>query len=198
MYIPDHNAFFIHIPKCGGNSIEFYFLRKAGIDVDVKNSVSVFNNHNKLMLGRQNGIQLAHYTAQQLQDSDKFCNSDYRFTMVRHPVQRLLSEYMWRQTNGKKMSITRLLDELVAQEDPRLLSSWEYCTVNNKLCVDEVFRLEDIPHMERTLGKQFGINFEMPHENVSREEKPILTQKQLEIIRTVWARDFEEFNYEIN
>ena len=198
MYIPKHNAFFIHIPKTGGNSIEFYFLREMLVEVSTENSVSVFNNHRELLIGTQNGVQSAHYTAQQLQDSEKFVQSDYRFTIVRHPVQRFLSEHTWRQHNGKKMTVGQLLDALVAQQDPRLLSSWEYCTVNNKLCVDEVFRLEDIPHMERTLCKQFGINFEMPHDNKSSVSKPQLTPEQLDIIHSVWIKDFEEFGYEID
>jgi hypothetical protein len=198
MYIPKHNAFFIHIPKTGGKSIEFYFLREMNVEVSTKNSMSVFNSHSDLMIGQHDGEQRAHYTVQQLQDSEKFYNSDYRFTIVRHPVQRFVSEYAWRQTSGKKCTIGELLDELVAQQDSRLLSSWEYCTVDNKLCVDEVFRLEDIPHMERTLSKRFGIRFEMPHDNKSTVEKPQLTPEQIDIIHNVWIKDFEEFGYEID
>ena len=198
MYIPKHNAFFIHIPKTGGNSIEFFFLRDMNVQVSTENSKNVFIDHKDLVLGNFNGVQTAHYKAQQLQQNEKFCNSNYRFTIVRHPVERFLSEYAWRNGNDNGTKLDRLLNELVEQKDYRLHSCWEYITVDNKLCVDDVFRLEDISNMEKTLSKKLGIPFVMPHDNKSKKEKPTLTKSQLDIIRRVWAKDFEEFGYEIN
>lgn len=207
MYISKYNAFFIHIPKTGGTSIEFYFLRDMGINVNIENNVSVFNNNRDLYLGEQNRIPIAHCTGQMLQDHDKFINSEYRFAIVRHPVERFLSEYVWRKKNSSIGGIdsgtsTSLLNQLLNDlKDPkvrdlRLLSCWDYCSIDNKLCVDDVFRLEDISHMQQTLTDKLGIPFVMSHENRTIEEKPTLTKSQLDIIRSVWAKDFEEFNYD--
>jgi len=205
MYIPKYNAFFIHIPKTGGTSIEFYLLRDMGVTVSTDNSDEVFYNHRDLYLGAKwREVPLKHYTTQQLQDHDKFINSDYRFTIVRHPVERFLSEYVWRKEielkqgiqNGTSMS--QMLDDLKKPEvrDYRLRSYWQYCAVNNELDIDDIFRLEDIPHMQRTLSDRLGKPFVMPHDNKSAVEKPVLTKSQIDIIRSAWAKDFEVFNYD--
>lgn len=198
MYIPDHNAFFIHIPKCGGNSIEFYFLRKAGIDVSVKNSVSVFNANKQFIIGKHQNKQTAHYAVSELQEEPAYLKADYRFTIVRHPVQRFLSEHAWRANNGMKCDIDQLLTELQTGNNYRLKSAWDYVSINNQNQMHDVFKLEEPEHIHAGISKRFNIEFEMPHENVTTNEKPILTQKQLEIIHTIWARDFEEFDYEID
>lgn len=204
MYIPKYNAFFIHIPKTGGTSIEFYFLRDMGVNVSTDNSDEVFHNYRDLYLGAQVGVSPKHYTAQQLQDHDKFINSDYRFAIVRHPVERFLSEYVWRKEIESKQgirngtSITQLLNDLEDPEvcDYRLRSYWQYCAVNNELGIDDVFRLEDIPRMQQTLSDRIGKPFVMPHDNKSTVEKPVLTKSQLNIIYSAWAKDFEVFNYD--
>ena len=198
MYIAEHNAFFIHIPKCGGNSIEFYFLREAGIKVDVQNSNSVFNANKQFILGKHQGKQTAHYAVSELQTEPAYLNADYRFTIVRHPVQRFLSEHAWRNKHSMKCDIDKLLTELQTGNSYRLKSAWDYVSIDDQNQMHNVFKLEEPEHTKATLSEKFNIEFEMPHENVSTKEKPILTQKQLEIIRTVWARDFEEFDYEID
>jgi hypothetical protein len=32
MYIPKYNTFFIHVTKCGGTSVELFFLNEAGFN----------------------------------------------------------------------------------------------------------------------------------------------------------------------
>ncbi len=194
MYIPQHNAFFIHIPKTGGNSIEFYFLQQMNIDVNLKNSMRIFNDHPELIIGRQNAKkQKAHYTAQELQNIKEFTNSKYKFSIVRHPFKRFISECKWSNTN-----VDTLCKQLRAGDNDRYHSSWDYLTVNNQLAVDSVFKLEE-PHAINTeLSKQFNIDFVMPHHNVSAYKNINLTTQQKDIIADVWQKDFEEFNYEID
>lgn len=194
MYIPQHNAFFIHIPKTGGNSIEFYFLQDMNIDVNRNNSTKIFNDHPELIIGRQNDTkQKAHYTAQELQDVNEFTNSKYKFSIVRHPFKRFISESKRSNTDPDV-----LCRQLRAGNDDRLHSSWDYLTVNNQLAVDHVFKLEEQRTINTELSKQFDIDFVMPHHNVSRNKNINLTTQQKDIITDIWQKDFEEFNYEID
>ena len=197
MYIPDHNAFFIHIPKTGGNSIEFYFLQQMGITVNERNSVTVFNSQKNIMLGRVDDHQAAHYTATQLQNNELFKNSDYVFSIVRHPFQRFVSECRWRgKTNAK--DVDKILKDLQKQQDYRLYSSWDYISIAGKLAVNEVFKLEEPEIINLNLSKRFGIDFKMPHHNKSSTPDIQLTTAQKDIIIDVWQKDFEEFGYEVN
>jgi len=194
MYIPQHNAFFIHIPKTGGNSVEFYFLQQMNIKVNDQNSVKIFNDHPELIIGRKNATkQTAHYTAKELQDIKEYVDSTYKFSMVRHPVDRFISECKWNHTG-----IDILCTQLKEGTNDRLLSSWDYLSVNDQLAVDRVFKLEQIETMNRELSSQFGIDFVLPHYNKSKDKSIKLTTKQLDLVANVWQKDFEEFDYEIN
>lgn len=195
MYIPKHNAFFIHVPKTGGNSIEFYFLKEMGINVSIGNSNSVFNNNKKLIIGTQKGYQSAHYTAEQLKSIEEFNKSNFVFSIVRHPFDRFISEFAWRQQH-RSIKLNKLLENLEEQNDARLYSCWDYLTIDNKLVVDRIFKLENTEEINTTLSKQFNIDFKMPWHNPSKKDKHILTDKEKEIIMKVWRKDFEEFNYE--
>merc|ERR1711907_176565 len=72
---------YIHIPKCGGTSIEV--------------ALKATKYHNGY--GVQNGIALQHLTYDEYVNSMgmKFRKDRISFTTIRHPYKRCISEYYW-------------------------------------------------------------------------------------------------------
>ena len=79
---------FVHIPKCAGTSME-QFLKDYG-------------NNNIEYFGVFNNRSLHHLTAYELLMSlrKKKFEKYYRFSIVRNPYDRLLSEYYWNPIYG--------------------------------------------------------------------------------------------------
>lgn len=80
-----HKFIFIHIPKTAGNSIDTLFSRKDLVDEG-----------------------LWHHTSSQLIDrlGLETWNNYYKFTVVRNPWDRLISEYSWQSGTGKRQIST--------------------------------------------------------------------------------------------
>ena len=73
---------FIHIPKTAGTSVE-QFIKDNG-----KNEINY--------LGVQNNRSMHHYTALELKKLEPHIfDIYYKFSIVRNPYDRLLSEYYW-------------------------------------------------------------------------------------------------------
>ena len=82
---------FVHIPKCGGTSLEKQLLELEGISLPGGNTPLKNldkSTGEKYLLGR--GRQ--HMTIDQYPDTDYF-----KFAFVRNPWCRMVSEYIWRQ-----------------------------------------------------------------------------------------------------
>lgn len=74
--------FFAHIPKTGGSSIEAY-LR-------LKGDLSLFG------APKIDGVHLQHLTREKVLAMTTIPTFDHRFAIVRSPVTRMVSEFIWR------------------------------------------------------------------------------------------------------
>lgn len=101
---PNTNILFIHIPKTGGTSIEQYFdlchAENFWYDRwDRERDVFVANHRSKY-----NSPKLAyepqHYTPEILKALLEGYDDYFKFTFVRNPYTRLLSEYYWRENKN--------------------------------------------------------------------------------------------------
>lgn len=84
-----HRFIFIHIPKCGGTSIERALLNAHGVvgkpTDDQKKEFGIWYKHN--------GIDVQH---QKIDEYDDILEKKYfTFTFVRNPWEKLLSEYLY-------------------------------------------------------------------------------------------------------
>lgn len=91
MISKEKNCIFIHIPKTGGTSIE-NMIWQADEKVEKNLCMGLVSRyHNKYQTG---GLQ-QHLLASQVKQEggDIFFNSAFKFSMVRNPFDRILSQY---------------------------------------------------------------------------------------------------------
>lgn len=89
-----HNTFFLHVPKVAGTSI------KSAIPIDAEyRHLDIFD--------RFLGIDWAHATTEEYREYYPWLipqiMKKFRFTFVRNPYKRMLSEYRWRRIRWRSL-----------------------------------------------------------------------------------------------
>ncbi len=192
---------FIHIPKTAGTSVE-QFLRD--------------NETNDLRFhGYRDGRSTHHFPALRLKKelTPSLFNSYYRFSIVRNPYDRLLSEYYWTpipnvgyKKGGDKSTFLKYVLYVVKNKYyftnryndhfiPQYLFVYDE---KKKLLVNQLFRYEDLDWVKEFLKKKLNIKNDMRHLNATKTgpmEKVAWTDEEKEIIYAIYKNDFILFNY---
>jgi hypothetical protein len=197
-----HNkrCIFIHIPKTAGTSIE-QFIKENG-----KNEID--------LLGAQNGRSLHHLTGIELKKIlPSYFDNYYKFSFVRNPYDRLLSEYYWTSVPnlGYKSGKTKAYFLYKVIEIVKNRKYFEniyfdhfipqYLFVYNKnlkLLVNDIFKYEDLENNVKIIREKLQLNNNFPYLNKSKlnVEKVDWTPKQKEKIYKLYMNDFLLFGYE--
>ena len=186
------SVLFVHIPKTGGSSVERY-LSEHG-------SVLLTGN------GRAAGLRCSaqHLHAKALSSIAAGEVHDWTFTIVRHPVARLVSEYRYQMRKPgwlrSRLSFSGWLSYALAR---RSVDSWyrdNHFRPQHEFILPgmEIMRFEDgVDTCLRRIAERLGT----PAPTVSIREKPspetplTLSSVSLARIRNTYARDFAEFGY---
>lgn len=186
---------FIHIPKTGGTSVE-QFIR----DHD-KNDIQY--------LGVRNNRSMHHMTASQLKIELPLTqyNTYYRFSIVRNPYDRLLSEYYWSPVIGYKKGHTKteFLKHVIYIVRHQLyytniyfdhfIPQYKFVYDQKKLQVHHLFKFEDMEWIKKYLSKKLNISSEFPCFNRTETEKEEWTDDERKIIYKLYQEDFKRFGY---
>ena len=191
-FVNGRSVLFVHIPKTGGSSVERYLSR-----------------HGPVLLkgnGREAGLRCSaqHLHAEALASIDAADGHDWSFTIVRHPVARLVSEYRYQMRKPgwlrSRLSFAGWLSYALSRLaiDPWYRDNHFRPQHAFILPGMEIMRFEDgVDTCLRRIGERLGT----PAPATPIREKPsphvpvILTARSLARIRETYSRDFADFGY---
>jgi len=195
-----HKTIFVHIPKTAGTSIE-NALGIGGIQPNLLRSHRI---------STIDGIRCApqHLTCNMLIHNE-ICkphwNTYFKFSFVRHPYTKVLSEYFWVKGKTKKdlkfnpKDFSKFLNEYYSVIDKdHKLSQYDYLTINGKLAVDFVGKFETLNSDFEKIKKKLGLHVNLPHTQKSSNKNEyinILMANQKNKIYNLYKKDFEFFSY---
>lgn len=187
--------FFIHIPKCGGTSIEDTFPEKRKYI-----GYGIFRNK---------ALHHINFTEASIIYTKKW--EEYTtFAIVRNPLDRFISDFnfinfCYKKNNIKTLTINEYLDRAQnilngktfdIYDDHFYLQSSFIFNKNNKLMVEHLFKLEEIKKIKDFLSKY---DLELLHKNKNKNnDKVILSKKQLEKFYNLYKKDYELLDYKFS
>lgn len=217
---------FVHIPKCGGTSVESILFEHAertpenfwmgGIGGKGKFRKAVFRyvlREPRPVLNRYQTGGLQHLTALQIRHAmgRETFNQYYRFAVVRHPLRRSLSQYRYMRERKDLMEWIGMetgdsFRVFLEKTYTRAHTQWapQINFVNDHLgncLVNDVVKLEEIDSRMDEVFAKIGLPpREIPHLNRSRShrrrEEPGPEEKGL--IWELYQEDFEAFGYSLD
>jgi len=213
MYIPNYNTFFIHVTKCGGTSVELFFLNDAGFNYSYKDLTNGTKRSriSEFFIGRKLkpplGYETQHITALDAKERGvrQFLNANYTFAFVRNPWDRFVSETFWMQqkTDLEEFTFEEALAsykyQLEGKFKPHCSPMWKSLYDDDmNLLVDDVFKLEEIEKAEESLSKRFGIPVKFGKHNTTERThyNDYLTPELKEKLYPLIQKDLELFGYE--
>ncbi|MBB3140387.1 sulfotransferase family 2 domain-containing protein [Halomonas organivorans] len=188
--------YYSHVPKTGGTSVE-HFFRDNGFGVFEKDPglQGTLNNHRF--------CSPQHAEAERVKRNFNIGKFDYIFATVRHPVDRVVSEYKYRcggRDDDMNVWICSALEEQKKNPyiyDNHLRPQWEFILPGS-----DVFRQEE-GFGDEWVGRvscATGLSFPFPAKKVnvtgSLDLKYKLCKESLEMIVEVYGLDFDFFGYE--
>jgi hypothetical protein len=190
---------FIHIPKTGGTTVEYYlncmnYIKGYGIIKNVAFQHFNWDDYNKLL----GNVTYKNY---------------FKFTIVRNPIDRCISEFFWTPLNfGYKNgylfdNFLKEVEDIVKNKrfydsiyhDHFQSQSYYILNKNNKIMVNKIFRFEIFFKVKNFLKKYTKNQNQIQNKNKNRnKEKLILTKKQKQKIYEIYKENFINFNYYLN
>ena len=191
---------YIHINKCGGTSLTNVLMKHA-------------TDFNTKKIGYRK-----HSTMQQVYDAIgiDLADSYYKFTVIRNPLDRISSFYRHiKRSNSwvyNKMSqkfditnfnkfINNLPDLYKSRSDFEIsiISMTEWLTVNKKIKIDKIIKLEDLNGEYKNLSNNFGLELNLKNLNqdpIQVKHTSLYTSEMKNIVKSIYKDDFKNFNYE--
>ena len=191
MICKPYKCIFVHIPKAAGRSVELYFLNKLGMSRDNESDrrALLLTDNNDPAKGTE---KLSHLSASEYVACGHVTAQDfsqyYKFSFVRNPWSRLVSEYRYRNFISHKSFKHFVLNKLPKPgwDDKYrhvMPQSEMLCDADGELLVDFVGKFERINEDFETVCKHFGFEDDsLPHVNSSSKKSRELRRKLKNVI----------------
>ncbi len=220
-----YKAIFVHVPKAAGQSIEHFFLKRHGLSWKKREPLLLKRNPNP----ERGPSRLAHLTAEEYikhnyVSEDEF-NKFYKFSFVRNPWARLVSEYKYggydKQYAFKEFVMKGFPEkDLYTNAYRHIMPQYEYIyDGEGKKLVDFVGKLENLQNDFDVVCSSLGLaDSALLHVNSSNRRNSILGRlmarlidrtpkpkihyseyynaKLADHVANIYSKDLEAFNYE--
>jgi hypothetical protein len=184
MICREYQCLFVHVPKTAGQSVEQFFMDRLGLDWD--------RDRAEVMLGdnpdRERGTEkLAHLTAAEYVE-DGFVSAEeyaalFKFSFVRNPYERIVSEYLYRNyfshRSFRDFVLRRLPPPGWGDDYRHVMPQYDMLhDANGRLLVDFVGRFESLQQDFGEVCARLGIeNAALPHRNRSNKRSRTLKRR---------------------
>jgi hypothetical protein len=189
-----HTILFLHIPKCGGSSVVETF-RAAGYETELEIRGKPIRSFMR--------TTPQHLTCSDLRSMVRFDQIDRVFAVVRHPVDRLLSEYRWTHREWLSNNLAIAADDITYQDnhfrpmvdffDPGI--PVEIFPIEHSLNAICSYYLSASEQASTAKAKHLKDSRTFPNARKLAEAK--LSAESLALIHKFYAQDFLAFGYPI-
>ena len=182
-----NNFIFIHIPKCGGHTIETFF--------------KAWDNRDRFLLGENK----QHWKLKQILDIYPNCKQYFRFTFIRNPFSRLVSEYHYIKKCFENDKFKLSFKDFCLDLDKNLnnyaydFHDFTLCDYLNDYPIDFIGRLENFQEDFNLVCDKIGTQRKkLPHLNKTNHKhySSYYDDQTQEIVAEKYAKDIEYFGYE--
>jgi len=203
----DHKAVFVHIPKCGGTSIEKLWFPDMIVS-QLSDYQKFVGWHEHLLIWMQHATMseiLQHY------NEPEDIESYFSFTFVRNPWERALSDWHWMNKNLTSQQPFEDYLNVVGDFRASCYSSdqtyrgdhfktqSEFTHHHGERLVDFIGRFENIDEDFATILSILSLPpLVLPHYNKSSYPRPYwqnYTDKQRDLVSEIFAEDIYLFGY---
>jgi len=189
---------FVHIPKCGGSTVEAAF-----------NMLNVKHGY-----GIKNGKAMQHYLYSDYRAmlGEEAFDRYYKFAIVRNPYTRFISEYHWCEIENVGKACGQNIDDFIMYCE-EIIEQEDYCATvyhdhfrpqykyiyddRGRLMVDKVFKIEEYEEVERMLYDKYKIRIKEKVLVGNYDRSANLTEKQKKRVYKMCQKDFELLGYKI-
>jgi len=189
------NCLFVHVPKTAGQSIEQFFMDRLQLDWDRDREKLLLQANDDPSRGTE---KLAHLSASEYLSggyiSEEEFSDCFKFSFVRNPWKRILSEYRYRNYFHHRSFKDFVLNKLPAPgwDDKYRHVMPQYDMLYSRegeLLVDFVGRFETLQQDFDTVCERLGIkDSRLPHRNKSDKKSRDLKRK----VRNLLYRNAED------
>ncbi len=225
MICREFSCLFVHVPKTAGQSIEQFFLDRLGLNRETGRDQLLLGNNGDPDKGTE---KLSHLSAREYTDCgyvspDEF-DRLFKFSFVRNPWERIVSEYRYRNyfhhRSFKDFLLHRLPKPGWADKYRHIMPQYDMLhDADGKLLVDFVGRFETLQADFDRVCAQLGIQkSRLPHRNPSDKKSRNLKRRirnclyfngenskqhyvefydaeTIAIVRRMYHKDIEAFGY---
>lgn len=200
------NILFIHVPKTGGSSVEFYFSSKFNISL---NAYSLFNIPSESTIPLAYDVfdtSLQHLTYRQLVQHKDVLNINFDnitiMTIVRNPYERIISDLFWSKqidvTSSKEEVLIAIQQYLMSENsDNHSLPQHYFLTDNDNNLIPNIHVLhtETLTNDMKKMGyKDFNLFSNKNPQNVNYYN--YLNNDSIQLINQYYYFDFVLFHYD--
>lgn len=187
---------FFHIPRCSGTYLDTYYKFKDG------NPLFGIKRMGKRIL------TLPHLTYEEIRNEGLIANeildSYFRFTIIRDPFRRMVSDYIWQQNHDLHQEFKTLRFQEYLDKGERIMSEGryfekihydhfrpmsEYCYRNGMKVMDEILVLENIESDLSRIKHRINLD-KMPRINSSQYDiDDFSSKKNIDRVYTLYEED---------
>ena len=130
-------------------------------------------------------------------------NAYFKFTIVRNPYDRAISQYFWNNRRPDKHTPEKVNDYIQNRADPYLLTNWHMYSHRDKVILDHFIRYECLQSGLEAVLRKLGISdtVDLPgakkgHRPESWHYRDVIDQASRQRIEQISRRELEYFGYE--